>query len=144
MKLNFVEIENFRSIKKEAIHFNPSGRTLVGINESGKSNLLRALSMLSADIKPTKEDIRESLPKESEISEAFVDFIFELENEEVEQAVQNILKSEVVTANIDEPIVKEGQEEFTLREFCELRGKPIYRVIPITGNKTIIFYKMER
>ena len=46
MKLSRVEIKNFRSIKKVDVHFDPTCRILVGINESGKSNILRALSLL--------------------------------------------------------------------------------------------------
>ncbi len=45
MKLNRVQIKNFRSIKDIEIDFDPSCRVLVGINESGKSNILNALAL---------------------------------------------------------------------------------------------------
>jgi len=41
MKLDKAEIVNFRSIKKETVVFDPACRVLVGINESGKSNILK-------------------------------------------------------------------------------------------------------
>jgi predicted ATP-dependent endonuclease of OLD family len=46
MKLTNVEIKNFRSLDKLDFEFNPNCRILVGINESGKSNILKALAML--------------------------------------------------------------------------------------------------
>lgn len=49
MRLNHVDISNFRSIKSIVINFDPKCRVLVGINESGKSNILEALSLLDPD-----------------------------------------------------------------------------------------------
>ncbi len=58
MKFSRVQIKNFRSIKDLTIHLDPRCRTLVGINESGKSNILSALSYLAKDKAPSKTDIR--------------------------------------------------------------------------------------
>lgn len=52
MKLKYVRIVNFLVIKSIKIEFDPACRFLVGINESGKSNILRALSLLDQTKKP--------------------------------------------------------------------------------------------
>lgn len=83
MKLVKVEILNYRSIKEATVEFEPTCRVLVGINESGKSNVLRALSFLSEDVKPDRTtDVRESLPNENEVAEAHVKFFFRLDRSE--------------------------------------------------------------
>ncbi len=80
MKLNRVEIKNFRSVKNTTISFEPACRVLVGINESGKSNILNALAFLGEDYKPVKkDDLREALPDEDLIDESHVRFIFKFE-----------------------------------------------------------------
>ena len=52
MRLDRVEIANFRSIKDVTITFEPRCRVLLGINESGKSNILNALVLLDAETTP--------------------------------------------------------------------------------------------
>src|SRR3989344_148159 len=61
MKLKYADIVNFRSIQSIKVDFEPFCRVLVGINESGKSNILRALSMVGEEYAPTAEDVREPL-----------------------------------------------------------------------------------
>src|SRR6478672_8887689 len=46
MRLQYIEIENFRSIGSLKIDFATRCRILVGINETRKTNILRALSLL--------------------------------------------------------------------------------------------------
>lgn len=50
MKINSIEIENFRSIRKIKLNLNnkfkQECRILLGINESGKSNILKAIALL--------------------------------------------------------------------------------------------------
>lgn len=144
MKLTSVDIENFRSIKKETIYFDPAGRILVGINESGKSNLLKALSLLSREINPLKEDIRESLPKESPPSEAFVDFIFELDKIEVEVISKEIFDREILSKSPKLDLIKSGSGKYSLLEFCEFCNKAIYRVDIINGSKSILFFTLDK
>lgn len=71
MKLRVAEIKNYRSIKNVTVELKPNCRVLIGVNESGKSNILRALSFLTPNKKPVrKDDVRESLPDEDNIQEA--------------------------------------------------------------------------
>lgn len=97
MKLDSVRIKNFRSIKEIRFDFDPPCRVLVGINESGKSNILTALSLLSDDYEPDKkDDLREALQNEGEIDESYVRFVFKFEKKESDQlfkAVSSVILS---------------------------------------------------
>ena len=59
MQLKSVSISQFRSIKELRIDFTQSCLALVGINESGKSNILRALRLLDPAQKVEPEDLRD-------------------------------------------------------------------------------------
>ena len=79
MQLDRVEIRNFRSIKQATVGFQPRCRVLVGINESGKSNVLQALALLDSERKVQKTDIREPLPGEEPDAPSYVSFVFSLD-----------------------------------------------------------------
>ena len=49
MKIQKVEIKNFRSIENIEVNFKENPRVLVGINESGKTNIIDALKLLNPD-----------------------------------------------------------------------------------------------
>jgi len=92
MLLKKAEILEFRSIKKETISFDPQFRILVGINESGKTNVLKALNLLSKNISPQVSDERTPLPDENDIDipPARVIFSFEIQDEK-EKIKEDIL-----------------------------------------------------
>ena len=81
MRLSKVQIYGFRSIEQMEIAFDGNGhKILVGINESGKSNILDALYLLSGKINFEEKD-RKVLYN----GNAFVRFQFELDNDEIEE-----------------------------------------------------------
>ena len=89
MKLNRVEIKNFRSIKDITVNFEPACRVLVGINESGESKILSALPSLGEGYKPVKkDDLREALPDEDPIAESLVRFVFRFEKAESDELLE--------------------------------------------------------
>lgn len=126
MVLNYVQIENFRSIKNLKIDLSKNCYFLVGINESGKSNVLSALSLLSKDKEPKKTDIREALPNEEPVKgdESFIRFVFEFTDDEyiqIESAFINSLFSITGEFNL---LKKSKTEEIVLfkdflRNYCE-------------------------
>ena len=59
MRLVRAEISNFRSIESLVFSFYPTCKVLVGINESGKSNILKALSFLDPKVLFEEDDLRE-------------------------------------------------------------------------------------
>ena len=118
MKLKKVEILNFRSIKESEIVFNPSCRVLVGINESGKSNLLDALSLLSEENQLAIEDEREPLPDErNEDGLSSISFTFDIADEV--KSFYEIVRSKIIGGDniID---IENGESKLTIKRYCEL------------------------
>jgi predicted ATP-dependent endonuclease of OLD family len=64
---------------------------LIGKNESGKSNVLKALSLINSDTIFEKNDLREGLPTEEPVEDGFVYFIFELDKEEHEEILNYVI-----------------------------------------------------
>jgi predicted ATP-dependent endonuclease of OLD family len=58
MELNKVHIKNFRSIKDEEIKFNHNCLILLGKNEAGKSNVLKAVAAIFDKYTVTDKDKR--------------------------------------------------------------------------------------
>jgi predicted ATP-dependent endonuclease of OLD family len=61
MELDRIQIRNFRSIKDETIHFSHNCLVLVGKNEAGKSNILKAVAAAFEQYKVTDKDKRKKL-----------------------------------------------------------------------------------
>ncbi len=139
MELINVKIENFRSLDELDFKFLPKCRVLVGINESGKSNILKALSMLDNDKTPTPSDIREA--NEDEIVEdAFVEFIFELNKEEIDENYENV-KEQIAGLDKKEEIVKNSKDKkISLKILSEKYKKGVYHVDIIKGEKKSQYY----
>lgn len=135
MKLNRVEIVNFRSIKREIIEFEPTCRVLVGINESGKTNILKALRLLSNDYNPSRiDDVRENLPVEELITEAYVKFYFRFEKNETEELFNKI--SEKILASTENPeIFLVNGTALKLKNFCNQRIDVRYNIDLIKEKK---------
>lgn len=113
MKLQRAQIVNFRSIQEAWIDFTPSWRTLVGSNESGKSNVIKALSLLDKDAKASPDDVREILPDESPASEAFVRFFFTLPAKTI-ATIGALVKKQCAFVDPDEQVVALGEMECSL------------------------------
>lgn len=119
VKLSQVKIVNFRSIKNFTLSFEPSCRILVGINESGKSNILRALSLLDPTQQTSRRtDRREPLPDEERITDAYVEFNFRFDRSEAhavhQQALEDLfIEGESFSTSPDK------SSKFSLSEVCE-------------------------
>ncbi len=132
MQLKYVKIKNFRSIEEAKIEFVPRCRALIGINESGKTNLLDSLSLLSDDIEPDIHDVREPRRNEKEIEEAHVWFAFKLSKLD-HLRILNRLKKQVVANSFDLPITIDGQT--TLADCVKEHVEGLYCVDLLTRKK---------
>lgn len=141
MNLHRVEIRNFRSIREQSINFSPKCRVLVGINESGKTNLLKALSMLSAQVNPTKDDLREAHPDEGKFEAAHIRFIFRLKPSEIAE-VYNAIAEKVIAINLTGPLVKDGEHSYSLEEFCRLRNEALYIINLMDLKKSTSYWTL--
>ena len=142
MKLDRVEIKNFRSIKDITVNFEPACRVLVGINESGKSNILNALAFLGKDYKPVKkDDLREALPDEEPITESTIRFVFRFEKEESDELLEKI--SEKIAANVKNPEIVSSTKSLTLKEFCSTLQEGLYRVNILKETKSFSYWSID-
>ncbi|KKR00850.1 MAG: hypothetical protein UT26_C0038G0005 [Microgenomates group bacterium GW2011_GWC1_39_12] len=142
MKLKYASVINFRSIQNVQVSFDPSCRVLVGINESGKSNILRALSMIGNEFSPTPEDIREPLPREQSIKEAYIRFVFTFDKSEMEK-VYSILKPKMLSKKTDAPLLTKSGKKLTYHDFCLLRNEGLYHVDILTQKKSAQYWKLS-
>lgn len=96
MKIKRVKIKNFRSIGEEGINFEPKDRLniIVGENNVGKSNILKALKLLVDTLEEKNKEISEIewhngvTEREFEISVEFI-----LNKEDLDMANQNLTKA---------------------------------------------------
>lgn len=113
MNLKTVEINDFRSIKHEIIDFSSDTcKVLVGINEAGKSNILKAISSLNN--KYGIENIRRAISGE-DVKDYSIIFSFLFTNEE-----KNFLTEEIKKLFFhynDECIFMKNDENLNLMEF---------------------------
>jgi len=136
MLLDRVAIKNYRSIKELEITFDPKCRILVGINESGKTNILNALDLLEPKKTTTQRDLREPGLREDPITEAHVRFIFRFTREEISELTDE-MKKLVLSESYSSPIVKIDATDYTLDRFCETReGLYIADVLKNTKGAT--------
>ncbi len=141
MKLIRAEIKNFRSIKDEQIIFDPACRVLVGINESGKTNVLKALSLLGNEYDPKKDDLREALPDENPITESYIRFVFALNKDETEAIAEEV--AEKLMVNTDNPIIAlNGTNKISLKKFCAQRNECLYRINIIEEKKDSTYWSL--
>lgn len=134
MELIEARIKNFRSIADVKIQFDPRCRVLVGINESGKSNVLHALALLDKNRKPTPDDLRTFPPDEDPSEEAFVMFVFSLSSDERKTAYDSFC-ARFPKIDFTSPILKFKGAPITLQKFFNYRTQGLYRVDVRTGNR---------
>lgn len=144
MKLAKVEIKNYRSIKDSVVVFDPSCRVLVGINESGKSNVLKALRLLGEEYKPSsKDDVRERVGREKEITESYVRFVFTLEKQDSDQLLSDV-QGAILANDVNPEIVTDDGVVKPLAAFCAARTEGLYGVDVMTEKKAFKYWVLVK
>ena len=105
----------------------------MGINESGKTNILDALSLLDPKVVPTRRDVREPGLQEEQLTEAYVRFIFNFSSEETSQLADTI-KATILSRTYNSPIIRYGESDYTLKQFCKSR-EGLYIVGLLTSTR---------
>lgn len=142
MRLDRVQIKNFRSIQDQTITFDHRCRILVGINESGKSNVLKAHSMLSPDVEPSEEDLREVSPGEDAVEDSHVIFVFTLEDHEIKKVFEGVAEK-VLTKHKAPTLVTYGGKGYSLRELCTERNEGLYKVDVKGETKGFSYWRLS-
>lgn len=143
MRLVKCDIRDFRSIGELSIDFGPGCVVLIGINESGKSNILKALSLLDPTSQISPADLRLARHSEAEITSGSVDFVFNLSDLEVNE-VYSTAASFFLAASLEKPIIvnDETKQAYTLREYLELRREALYEVIVPSGKRRSTYWAL--
>lgn len=142
MFLKHCDIENFRSIKSLKIGMENKFQVLVGLNEAGKSNILKALSFLDPAILPTEDDVRDPRHDEDPVEDSTVSFIFGLEKEDTKQ-ILNKVKLLFQAKDFNQHVLMRGKQGFSLQEFCSYKKVGIYETNVIEKSKRIAHYTLD-
>ena len=99
----------------------------MGINESGKTNILHALSLLDPRRSPNPNDLRDFLPDENPSQEAFVRFVFALDRNErianYKEALPKVLAKDPST-----PVIERHGKQLSLAQFFDSCNEGLYTV----------------
>lgn len=141
MQLDRVEIRNYRSIQNLTIKFDKNCIILVGANESGKSNILKALSLLKNDVTSTIDDVRDPLPDENQDAEKYVRFIFKLDEREIDDLYEYTIKL-FYGINESESFMKNQKKSYSFKSFCKIKNEGLYIVNLETTNKRLSHWSL--
>jgi predicted ATP-dependent endonuclease of OLD family len=87
MKLTRIQIENFRSIKTQIIEFDHNCLILIGKNEAGKSNILKAIAAVFGKYNVSNKDKRKKIDNE-QIEDYYVRAILKLEENDFDELLK--------------------------------------------------------
>lgn len=91
MELHRIQIKNFRSIKDAEIKFDHNCLILLGKNEAGKSNILKAIAAVFGKYPITNKDKRKRIGNEK-IDEYFVRAVFKLSSQDINDVIDRFMK----------------------------------------------------
>ena len=143
MKLKSIEIVNFRSISNVTISPEPSCQGFVGINESGKSNILKAISTLAEERELSKDDTRIEGSDEERDQKAFIEYLFELSASEMQIIVDGLLEKIYCEKTLPEISFSNGKK-ITIPDFFLRKNTGIYKCNIITGKKYAQYYSLNK
>jgi len=138
MKIKEIHIENFRSIKNETIVMDKNCLILLGKNEAGKSNVLKAIAAIFGQYNLTVKDQRKKINNEKILNRRIY-ITFEYEESDVKKIKESLLKK---YATIKDITFKEGK---TLNDFIQAELSCIfYEVIVANNAKPAFNYPKEK
>ncbi|MBX3323212.1 MAG: AAA family ATPase [Phycisphaeraceae bacterium] len=142
MQLRRVHIRNFRSVENATVEFTPRFRTLVGKNEAGKSNILEALRHLDESHILTKDDLREVRQDETPYTEAFIRFVFTLDQSDT-VAIAERLQSLVHGRKLSDVAMLDGSTDLSLAEIVRRIREGLFQAILLSRTKQATHWKLS-
>lgn len=140
MKLNKIHIVNFRSIRDVEIITNPSCQIFIGINESGKSNLLKAISLLSPLRSIDKKDRRECRGDEEKNQTSYVEYQFEMDKKDMGINYEEI-RPRIFTKD-KFPTIALPEEALEIQAYYETHNQVSY-ICDINSGERVTKYATE-
>ncbi len=142
MHLKYASIKNYRSIKDCRIDFQTDLQILVGINESGKSNVLKALSLIDSESKISPDDIREPSPNENPITESYVRFVFGANGGE-NLIARGLIEKKLLAKNKMAPICEIDGKLISIAQFVEMHNEALYRVDINSASRAYTYWGLS-
>ncbi|MDX4958101.1 AAA family ATPase [Delftia acidovorans] len=139
MRLIEARIQNFRSIEDQTVQFDEGCIVLVGINESGKSNVLQALNTLDPNVAVDKRDLRIERSHEDHVDHGVVQFHFELTHKEILRIYQKI-KTLYHRSDADQPLLQCEGTAIGLSGLCQMFERVNWQVTIENNRRQIIFW----
>jgi hypothetical protein len=132
MRVSGAEIAQFRSIKNLTLDFAIPCQVLLGINETGKTNILKALSLLAPSSASSQNDIRQVPSHEAEPTGSHVTFSFTVSNDDRDTFIEAATSR---TLHLDQP----SPLGASLRDLFERLFMPLrYKVDIADGTRAIL------
>jgi AAA15 family ATPase/GTPase len=121
MELKEIQIENFRSIKNEKIAFTHDCLVLLGKNEAGKTNILKAIAAVFGQYKVKDKDKRKRIDNEK-ITDFYIRAVFNLTSEDFNTIEQ---KFNIKYNGVENITFKNGMsfKEFIIKTFYNMNIK---------------------
>lgn len=135
MKLLRAEIKNFRSIADLKISFEPKCRILIGINESGKSNILRALHLLDPEVTIQPSDLRIERMDEPQVVDGWVRFVFSLDAEEV-QDLATAVAAIFEKSALSHPLLQTDKGPISAEQWINATHQGIHMALLPSGKRS--------
>ena len=119
---------------------NPSCQIFIGINESGKSNILKAVSLLSPKRKMDKNDIRAVGIAEDKNQEAYIEYQFEMDKQDMETNYAEI-RDQIFTKD-KFPTIALQDNILDIEDYYEVKNKASY-ICDLNSSDRTIKYEIE-
>ena len=114
---------------------------LVGINESGKSNIIKAVSLLNKDVEISKNDIRDQGHDEEVITTAHVRFIFKVDDFLIKKIFDQVKKF-VLCKSFSSIIIDISGMPLDIKRLCEYKNEVLYSANLIKQTKMMLNYQL--
>ena len=137
MIIKEIHIENFRSIKNETIVMDKNCLILLGKNEAGKSNVLKAIAALFGQYALTTKDQRKKINNE-EITHRRIYATFDYTEDDVEKIEKFLINDDIVIKNL---IFKNGK---CLKDYIRAELSDIIYCITIKKDSAPSFIFAEK
>lgn len=143
MKLMYAQIENFRSIENLHFDLEEGCQILIGINESGKSNILRALQLVDQSASVSRADLRVERNEEDPVNNGRVRFVFELSPAEVTTVFDSV-KKHFEASSISQPVLAYRGSPIKLFDFCHRRNQGLHNVSVPDGARITTYWALPK
>ena len=135
LQIDKISIKNFRSIEDLTVTFQENCRILVGINEAGKSNILKALRLLCPDFKVENSDLRQFGVDDNYNDSAYIKFTFSFPKDIINQFYQDF-QSKFLTTDKNLVLGTWASSKICISDIKGYLDHGFYHIDIKTKNKT--------